>query len=436
MVLENGSKMVTIKPMRFFRALVCLVPCALYAQDHWVATWAASQQLYATGGGRSAAAPAPATPPPPPPPGTPGRRFPVPAPLLSLNDQTVRMIARTSIGGSNVRIRLSNALGLGTVRIGGAHIGLRAEGSAIVPGTDRVLTFSGKTMATLYAGETLVSDPVSLRLPPLSHVAAQSISPVKPTARPTIASPCTPPIYRKPGDFTGQAAIPDAETRESWYWLAGIDVLAPSAAAALVTFGDSITDGDQSTPETDGMWPAVLAARLQANPATANIAVVNAGISGNRLLGDNYSGLARLYPDVLSQPGIRWMSILEGINDITGGSRDGSHTITADALISAYRQVIENAHLHGIKVIGCTLTPYGGSNVYNDYGESVRTAVNEWIRNGRAFDAVVDFDAAVRDPSDPRRFRPEADSPDLLHPSNPGYKLMGEAFDVGILKTK
>jgi lysophospholipase L1-like esterase len=342
------------------------------------------------------------------------------------------MVAQTSIGGSTVRIRLSHSLGLGTVQIGAAHIALRAAGSAIKPGTDRILTFSGKAAAVMYAGETLVSDPVSLTLPPLAHVAVSLYIPGQ-TGAPTNHrfSLHTTYISGK-GDFTAQTAIPDAATRESWYWLAGIDVLAPPDAGALVTFGDSITDGDQSTPETDGMWPAILAERLQKNPATAHVAVVNAGISGNRLLGDNSGGLARLYHDVLSQPGIRWVSILEGINDITGGSRNGATSITAEQLISAYRQVIENAHLFGVKAIGCTLTPYGGSSVYSDYGESVRTTVNEWIRHSGAFDAVVDFDAATRDPQDPKRLRPEADSPDMLHPANPGYRLMGNAFDTDV----
>jgi lysophospholipase L1-like esterase len=341
------------------------------------------------------------------------------------------MVARTSIGGSNVRIRLSNALGAATVNMGAAHIALSTKDSAISPGADRVLTFSGKTMATLYAGETLVSDPVSLNLPPLAHVAVSLYIPGE-VLDPTNHRFALHTTYiSKEGDFTGQSAIPDADTRESWYFLSGIDVLAPANSGALVTFGDSITDGDQSTPETDGEWPAILAKRLQADKAGSRISVVNAGISGNRLLGDNNGGLARLYHDVLTQPGIRWMSVLIGINDITGGSRN--ETIKADMLIAAYRQIIESAHLNGVKVIGCTLTPYGGSTPYSDYGESVRTAVNQWIRTGGYFDAVVDFDAATRDSKDPKRFRPEADSPDMLHPANPGYKLMGEAFDTAIL---
>ena len=420
--------------MRIFQSLVwLLLPCAAVGQDHWVATWAASQTLYRNNTPPrpvAAAAPAP-QPAPAPPPGTPGRRFGIPAPLASLHNQTVRMIALTSIGGSNVRIRLSNALGAPAVNIGAAHIALHDSESAIKPGSDRVLTFSSKTAATIYGGETLVSDPVSLNLPPLSHVAVTLYIPGD-ASDPTNHRFALHNTYiSKEGDFTSQAAIPDAETRESWYWLAGIDVLAPPDAAALVTFGDSITDGDQSTPGTDGMWPAILAARLQANKATSRISVVNAGISGNRLLGDNNSGLARLYHDALTQPGVRWMSVLIGINDITGGSR--SQTITAETLIAAYRQLIENAHLLNVKVIGCTLTPFGGSNVYSDYGESVRSAVNRWIRNSGAFDAVVDFDAAVRDSKDPTRFRAEADSPDMLHPANPGYKMMGDAFGLNIL---
>jgi lysophospholipase L1-like esterase len=340
------------------------------------------------------------------------------------------MIAHTSIGGSSVRIRLTNTFGAAAVNIGAAHIAIRSEASAIAPGTDRVLTFSGKTSATMYGGETLISDPVSLNLPPLAHVAVSIYIPGEALDPANHRFALHTTYISKEGDFTGQTSIPDADTRESWYWLAGIDVMAPADSGALVTFGDSITDGDQSTPETDGMWPDILAARLQAGKATSRVAVVNAGISGNRLLGDNNSGLARLYHDVLTQPGIRWMSVLIGINDINGGSRNQS--INADMLIAAYRQLIENAHLFGVKVIGCTLTPFGGSTPFNDYGESVRTTVNQWIRTSGAFDSVVDFDAAVRDSTDPKRFRPEADSPDMLHPANPGYKLMGDAFSLAI----
>ena len=362
--------------------------------EHWVAAWGTSQQLYRSG--------VPPTPRPPSPP-NPARRFGIPAPLESLNNQTVKMIARTSIGGKSVRVRLESALGGGTVMFGSASIG-------IIDGASHPLTFSGKPSATLYAGATLVSDPVALDLPPLAHVAVSVYVPGEvrlPTSH-TFALHTT--TISKPGE-------PDI-TRESYYWLAGIDVLAPPNVGTVVTFGDSITDGDQSTPETDGAWPSVLAGRLR------GVGVVNAGISGNRLLGDNGGGLARLYHDALSQPGIRWMTILEGINDITGGVRE------PERLIAAYRQAIAAAHELGVKVYGCTITPFGGSNVFNDERESVREAVNTWIRTSGAFDGVIDFDKAVRDPADPKRLRKEADSPDMLHPANPGYKIMGESIDL------
>jgi lysophospholipase L1-like esterase len=300
------------------------------------------------------------------------------------------------------------------------------------------LTFSGGASAPLYAGATLVSDPVNLNLPPLADVAVSLYLPGETGAPPNHLFALHTTWISKEGDQTGAPEITDGVTRESYYWLAGIDVMAPANAGTLVTFGDSITDGDQSSNESNSMWPAVLAARLQRNKSTASIGVVNAGISGNRVLGDNQSALARLDHDVLSHPGIRWMTILEGINDITGGSRGLPNVpqIKAEMLIAAYRQIINLAHARGVKVIGCTLTPYGGATPFNEYGESVRSAVNQWIRTGGAFDAVIDFDAATRDTKDPLRFRAEADSPDMLHPGDAGYKLMGEAIDLKIFDLK
>lgn len=417
-----------------------VLPAIACAQDHWVATWATSQQLYrnpASAAAPAAPAPAPAPPPAPAAGRGPQRRFPIPPALAGVNNQTVRMIAHTSIGGSKVRIRLQNALGAKTVDLGSAHIALRRADSAIDPGTDRTLTFSGSGSATLYAGATLISDPVDLKLPALADVAV-SLYIRGEAGPPTNHLFALHTTWIADGDHTGDAEISGGTTRESYYWLAGIDVMAPASSGALVTFGDSITDGDQSSNNTNSMWPAVLAARLQKNKATAGVAVVNAGISGNRVLGDNNSALARLEHDVLSQPGVRWISILEGINDITGGSRGLPNVprITAEMLTGAYRQIIAAAHARGIQVIGCTITPYGGATPFNEYGESVRSAVNQWIRTSGAFDAVVDFDAATRDSKDPLRFRPEADSPDMLHPGDAGYKLMGEAFDTRIFTRK
>ena len=379
----------------------------------------------------------PAPPPPPPPPGTPQRRFPIPPTLAGINNQTVRMLVRTSLGGSRIRVRLSNAVGGSSVSLGAAHIALSAkssDASAINPPTDRPLTFSGKTSATLFAGEVLVSDPVTLTVPPLTDVAVSLYFPKQSSAQTNHRFSLHNTWISQPGDSTASPAIADpASVVQSYYYLAGIDVMAPADAGTIVTFGDSITDGDQSSLGTNSEWPAVLAARLQANKLTAHMAVVNAGISGNRILGDNGGGLVRLFHDALDQPGVRWITLLEGINDISGGARQtGPNAFSADDLIAAYRQVIAMAHGVGVKVAGCTLTPFGGSSAYSDRGEEIRSAANNFIRTSGEFDAVIDFEAAVRDTADPKRYRKEADSPDLLHPGDAGYKLMGQAINLSI----
>ena len=358
------------------------------AAQHWIATWGTAQQQaripaqpLAQRGQTPAAAP-PATPLPAPAPGAPARRFPVPPPIAGIQDQTVRMIVRTSVGGRSVRVRLSNAFGAATVSIGSAHLALHESGSAIVKATDRALTFSRKPTATMYAGQVLISDPIDMTVAPLSdlvvslYIANDAGVPTGHTfgLRPTYVSAT--------GDFTGATTIESvATTTQSYYWLTGVDVLAPAEAGTLVTFGDSITDGDQSTPTTLQMWPAVLAARLQATPGTRRIGVVNAGISGNRVLGDNNSGLARFQRDALSVPGVRWITVLEGINDISGATRQGDATaFGAEDLIAAYLQMIALAHQRDVQVIGCTITPYGGSSAFRERGEQIRMAVNDWIR--------------------------------------------------------
>jgi lysophospholipase L1-like esterase len=419
------------------------------AGEHWVSSWATAEQLAVTGGatgsrgGASGSGPVvgivPAAPaPPPPPPGTPQRRFPIPPTLAGLNNQTVRMIVRSSIGGSRVRIRVSNAVGGGSVALGAAHIAIRSKDSAIVRATDRALTFSGKASATIYAGQMLISDPVNLTVPPRTDVAVSLYFPRQTSALTNHRFSLHDTYISKDGDFTAQGSIGDpASVTQSYYYLAGMDLMAPADAGTIVTFGDSITDGDQSSLSTNSEWPAVLAARLQKNKTTAHIGVVNAGISGNRILGDNGGGLVRFFHDALDQPGVRWITLLEGINDISGGARQtGPNAFSADDLIAAYRQVIAMAHGVGVKVIGCTLTPFGGSSAYSDRGEEIRSAANQFIRSSGEFDGVIDFDAAVRDAVDPKRYRKEADSPDLLHPGDAGYKLMGDAVDLSIFHEK
>ena len=378
-----------------------------------------------------------------PPSNVPERRYNLPRAVTNFNNQTVRMILRVSIGGSSIRVRLYNAFGGHTVMLGAAHVALHARESGIVPGSDRTLTFGGRPTAAMYAGEVLVSDPVKLTVEPLSDVAVSLYFPVE-TGAPTIHPLGLQSTYTSgPGDFTSAEEITDpASITESYYFLEGVDVQAPARAAAIVTFGDSITDGDQSTPGANAMWPAIFAERLQANSATRNIAVVNEGISGNRVLGDNVSALSRFRLQALDIPGVRWITVLEGINDINAAMRaeaaspGGESRFSADDLIAAYQQMIDAAHMRGIKVIGCTLTPYGGSSGYKDEGEAIREATNRWIRTSGRFDAVVDFDKATREAADPKRFSAAADSPDLLHPGDAGYKMMADAFRLSMFESK
>jgi lysophospholipase L1-like esterase len=350
------------------------------------------------------------------------------------------MVVHTSIGGRRVRIELSNAFGSTPLMIGSAHIASRDKESAIAPASDRALLFGGKPSCWIPPGATEISDAVSLDLPPAGDLAVSIYIPETATADTMHAVGLHTTYISKEGDTTGAPAMADATTTQSFYFLTNVDVLAPSNAAAIVTFGDSITDGAVSTPNTDRSWPSFLARRLAA-AGGSNIAVLNQGISGNRLLRDGagVSALARFDRDVLVQPGAKWLMILEGINDIGLGLRAGapeSDAVTADDLIGAQKQLIERAHEHGLKVIGGTLTPFEGAAYYSESGETVREAVNQWIRSSGAFDAVVDFEAATRDPEHPKQFRPGFNNGDHLHPNDAGYEAMADAIDLSIFGLK
>jgi lysophospholipase L1-like esterase len=348
------------------------------------------------------------------------------------------MIVRTSIGGQRLRIKVENAFNSAPVTIGAAHIALRAKDSEIVAASDRALTFNGKPGCILSPGVVRLSDPVDLKVAPLTDLAVSLYFPGE-TGPPTSHGTGLHTTYiSREGDFTGQPAIADAATTLSYYYLAAVDVEAPAAAAALVTFGDSITDGTASTPNSDHNWPSLLAARLAKNKKTASVGVANMGIGGNRVLydGSGASALARLDRDVLSQSGVKWVMLLEGINDIGRVGTNTPEAPTADDLIAAYKQLIEIAHTHGIAVIGCTLTPYEGAGYSREPGEAVRQAVNTFIRTGGAFDAVVDFEAATRDSGNPKRFRAAFDPGDHLHPNDAGYQAMADAVDLAIFTRK
>lgn len=346
-------------------------------------------------------------------------------------------MVRASIGGRRLRVKLSNAFGSAPLAVGAAHIALRSKDSEIVAGSDRALSFSGKPGCTIGPGMVMLSEPVDLSVPAGGDLAV-SLYFASETGPPTTHATALHTTYIKEGDVTGQAAMPDAVTTQSYYWLAGVDIAAGSEAAVVVAFGDSITDGARSSPETNHSWPALLAARLAARKDTANIGVANMGIGGNRVLRDisGASALARFDRDVLSQSGVHWLMLMEGINDIGRGATVPAEAVTAAELTGAYQQIIERAHTHSIKVIGCTLTPYEGATYFRENGEAVRQAVNTWIRTSGAFDAVVDFEAATRDPNNPKRLRAEFDPGDHLHPNDAGYQAMADAIDLSLFSGK
>jgi lysophospholipase L1-like esterase len=344
------------------------------------------------------------------------------------------MIVRGSLGGRRVRIALSNMLTAQPIEIGAAHIASHAGGGAIQAGTDRTLTFGGSATGVVPPGVLLLSDPVDLNVAPLTDLAVSLYFP-RGTGTPTSHTIGLRTGYISKGDVTGSVRMPDPITTLSYLWLSSVDVLAPTNAFSIVALGDSITDGYATTPDANQAWPTLLARRLAVNKATQRIAVVNQGISGNQVLRDGagLSALARFDRDVLGRPGVRWLILLEGINDINFRGRfDGPDALTAEELTAGYRQLIARAHAHGIKVVGATLTPEEGVPTASERGETIRQAVNQWIRTSRSFDAVVDFDAAVRDPGRPSRLRPEFDPGDHIHPNDLGNQAMAEAFELAV----
>ena len=386
---------------------------------------------------------------------------PLAAQTQSFSNQTLRLIVHTSIGGPRVRIRISNELGTTPLRIGEAHVARRQAGAAIVDGSDRPLTFSGMRSIVIPPGAPVLSDPVDLDVPALSDLAVSLHLPDTVQATTIHGSAFQTNYVSLPGNFTNAATLPTERTITSWPFLTEVDVNTP-ANAAIVALGDSITDGSNTTIDTNRRWPDLLALRLQTTrdlvsapngiatllAPNARLGVVNRGIGGNRLLRDpgeqplfGRAALARFDRDVLATAGVRYLVVLIGINDIGHpgtGTIPASEAPTVPDLIAGYRQLIARAHAKGIAIYGATLTPFEGTvfpGYYTPEKEQVRQAVNNWIRSGDEFDGVIDFERAVRDPAHPTRMLPAYDSGDHLHPNDLGMQAMANAIPLQLFRS-
>ena len=360
----------------------------------------------------------------------------------ALNNQTVRQIARVSLGGQRVRVKISNEYGDRPLVIGSAGVAL-AKADGTLEGTGKPLTFGGATEVTIPPGAPMLSDPVDLAVAPLGTLAVSLFFPtVSPVTTWHAEGVQTTTIAD--GDHVADATLTAKQTAFSRLFLSEILVDAPDAARAVVTFGDSITDGTLSTPDTNRRWPDILAERLHA--AGAPVAVVNEGISGARVLRDRMgdNALARFDRDVLSQPKAQTVVVMMGINDIGWPGSDltppGEPAPSAADVIEGYKQLADRAHMRGLRIVGATLTPFEGAlsntpikGYYSAEKEAKREAVNTFIRDGGVFDGVIDFDAAVRDPAHPTNVQAAYDSGDHLHPNDAGYKAMAESIDLSVL---
>lgn len=366
---------------------------------------------------------------------------PVPVDGVALAGQTLRMICRISIGGSRVRVRISNAYGARDLAVGAAHLGLRSQGAGIAGGSGRPLTFNGSPSTTIPAGALVVSDPVELDVAPLADVAVSVYLPGEvPEGFPlTGHDPAHQTNYISPGgDFTSAADLPVQEETEIFLFVTGIEVLAPREAGGIVAFGDSLTEGNISQLNANNRWPDQLARRLAARQSGRQLGVVNQGTGGGRMLHDGHgdSGLRRFDRDVLAQPGVTHVVVLLGINDLRNSQGRADEIVTADDLIGGLAQLAVRAQAAGLTAFAGTVMTWedetfnGGH--YTAEAEATRQALNAWIRDNGVFDAVIDFEAALRDPGHPTRTLPRWDSGDHLHPNDLGYRHMADSIDLAL----
>jgi lysophospholipase L1-like esterase len=349
------------------------------------------------------------------------------------------MFPRVSIGGDTIRARLSNAAGTGDLVVGATRVAKRGAGAGIRPGTDVAVTFNGSGSVKIPAGAFVVSDPVSMKVAPLEDIAVSIYIPGEIPASFGVTGRYARQFnyLSPPGDFTGMEIMHAARVIDDWFFLCGIDVLAPRDVGGIVALGDSITDGNISTHDAFCRWPDQLARRIVARGGKM-FGVMNQGLGGNRICHDirGDSGLRRFDRDVLSQPGVTHAIVMLGVNDIRNRRGLKEEVVSADDLINGLNQMAMRARARGIRMLGGTITPFENETfmpgAWTPEGEAKRLAVNEWMRTSGAFHAVIDFDKELRDPEHPARMLPIYDNGDHLHPGDVGYNRMGDVIDLSL----